>query len=224
MESTKNGKLSPMPKVKICGNTNTKDAKLAIDQGADYLGFIFAGSKRQVAANQAKDIMQSLPDFSNFVAVFHNQAKDEVEDILKITGIKIIQFHGDETSRYCSSFEERDFEVIKTFHIKDEMSLKRIDEYNVHAFLFDTYKAGQAGGTGETFDWDLIRDKPFITEKLFLAGGLNPDNLEEALKIVKPYAVDVASGVESAPGQKDPKKLKSFISIAKAFGKENVTK
>lgn len=204
-----------MPKVKICGNTNIEDAALAAGLGADYLGFIFAESKRKVETAQALEIRKALPDFENFVAVFFNQPKQEVEEIVTSLGISFIQFHGDETSLYCKYFEDKGFKVIKTFRIKDSMSLKRIDEYNLHAFLFDTYSAETKGGTGVPFDWNLIEDRPYVHESLFLAGGLNVDNLEEAIRRVKPFAVDVASGVEKQPGKKDPVLLERFIEIAK---------
>ncbi len=204
-----------MPKVKICGNTNPADARLAADLGADYLGVIFAESKRRVSIDQARTIIQSLPQFKNFVAVFSNQPKEEVERVVNDLGIRILQFHGEETALYCQSFTEKGFEVIKTFRIKDKMSLKRLDEYNVSAFLFDTYSHDEKGGTGLPFDWELIEDRPFVHEKLFLAGGLNVKNLGKAIQKIRPFAVDVASGVEKSPGKKDPKLLEEFIRIAK---------
>ena len=112
-------------------------------------------------------------------------------------------------------FMREGYEVIKTFHVKDAMSLKRLDEYNVSAFLFDTYSQSEKGGSGRTFDWGIIEDRPYVHEKLFLAGGLNVTNVVDAIKAVKPFAVDVASGVESSPGVKDPKLLKEFISLVK---------
>lgn len=203
-----------MTKVKICGNMNPEDAKLAASFGADYLGLIFAESKRRIDAVKAKNIVSSLPGFKNFVGVFMNQPKDEVETIIRETGIRILQFHGDEPSLYCRSFMDKGFQVIKTFRIKDAMSLKRIDEYDVTAFLFDTYSS-EGGGSGKTFDWSLIQDRPYVHEKLFLAGGLNVENVRSATEKVKPYAVDVASGVEKEPGKKDPDKLKTFIQLVK---------
>lgn len=204
-----------MPKVKICGNTNSEDAGLAVDLGADYLGLIFAESKRRVSVNQARSVIQSLDHFKNFVGVFSNQPKEEVERIVSDLGIRILQFHGEETALYCQYFTSRGFEVIKTFRIKDKMSLKRIDEYDVSAFLFDTYSHEEKGGTGVPFDWELIEDRPFVHEKLFLAGGLNVTNLRKAIQKVRPFAVDVASGVEKSPGKKDSKLLEEFIRIAK---------
>lgn len=204
-----------MTKVKICGNTNFEDARLAADLGADYLGFIFTESKRLISADVALKIMKQMPDFKNFVGVFFNQNKEEVEEIAEKTGLRILQFHGDETARYCESFMDKGYGIIKSFRIKDAMSLKRIDEYNVTAFLFDAYIKDQAGGTGQTFDWKLIADKPFIHDKLFLAGGLNVSNIQLAISTVRPYAVDVASGVEKQPGRKDPALLREFIALAK---------
>ncbi len=204
-----------MTKVKICGNTNPEDALLAAQLGADYLGLIFAESKRRVAKGKASEIIQALPGFKNFVGVFMNQPKPEVEAMVKDLGIKILQFHGDETALYCQYFMDKGYQVIKTFRIKDEMTLKRLDDYDTTAFLFDTFSKEEGGGTGKPFDWHLIEQKPYIQEKLFLAGGLNVKNLADAIKQIKPYAVDVASGVEKAPGIKDPELLRQFISIAK---------
>lgn len=204
-----------MPKVKICGNTNLEDVELAKELGADYLGFIFTESKRRVAPATVLSIVHAIPAFKNFIGVFANQPKEKVEKLAHDAGIRILQFHGDETARYCQWFTQRGYEVIKTFRIKDKMSLKRIDEYNVDGFLFDTYSADEKGGTGIPFDWDLIEDRPYVHEKLFLAGGLNIHNLGQAIKKVHPFAVDVASGVESSPGKKDPKLLEEFIRIAK---------
>ena len=215
-----------MSKVKICGNTNLMDARLAAQLGADYLGIIFTESKRKISVPSAKAILQAMPDFKNFVGVFSNQPKAEVENIARQTGIKILQFHGEETALYCEHFMEQGFQVIKTFHMKDAMSLKRIDEYNVTAFMLDTYSMDGGGGTGQTFDWELVghEHRPFFHDKLFLAGGLNVRNLQAALAKLNPYAVDVASGVEKEPGKKDPALLEEFIRIAKEGTKQNASK
>ena len=204
-----------MPQVKICGNTNLRDALKAKELGADFLGFIFCESKRKIMPDQAREIMSSIGKFDQFVGVFANQTKEEVEAIAEKLGLKWLQFHGDETSRYCQYFMDKQYHVIKTFRIKDLMSLKRIGEYDVSAFLFDTYSREQLGGTGKTFDWNLIAEKSYVREKLFLAGGLTIHNLDAAIKQVNPYAVDVASGVEKSPGIKDHQLLEQFISIAK---------
>lgn len=205
-----------MTRIKICGNTNLDQAKLAVELGADYLGFIFVPtSKRVVTMDQAREIVDGLGSFANTVGVFCNQPKREVEQIAVGLGLRMLQFHGDETALYCDHFMKTGYEVIKTFHVKDAMSLKRLDEYNVSAFLFDTYSQSEKGGTGKPFNWSVIEDRPYVHEKLFLAGGLNVKNVVDAVRTVKPFAVDVASGVESAPGTKDPRLLQEFITLVK---------
>ncbi len=205
-----------MTRVKICGNTNYEQAQLAADLGADYLGFIFAPtSKRVITVDNAMGILAKLAGFKNTVGVFCNQPKKEVEIIADRLQLKFLQFHGEETALYCDSFIRKGYEIIKTFHVKDAMSLKRIAEYNVSAFLFDTYSHSEKGGSGIPFDWSIIEDKPYVHDKLFLAGGLNPVNVAQAIEKVRPFAVDVASGVESSPGTKDPRLLRSFIENVK---------
>ena len=207
-----------MTRVKICGNTSYEDARLAVDLGADYIGFIFApSSKRIVTFEKAAEILTKLANFKNTVGVFCNQPKKEVETIAGRLRLKFLQFHGEETALYCDSFMQKGYEIIKTFHVKDAMSLKRLGEYNVSAFLFDTYAHSEKGGTGIPFDWSIIEDKPYVHDKLFLAGGLNPLNVAQAIEKVRPFAVDVASGVESGPGIKDPKLLRAFIENAKGI-------
>ena len=159
--------------------------------------------------------MNQVPVFKNFVGVFANQPKKEAEQIAKMLGLKWVQFHGEETSRYCDYFMNSGFQVIKSFRIKDALSLKRLDEYNVSAFLFDTYSKTEKGGTGKTFDWTILKDKSYVHDRLFLAGGLTPHNLKHAIKLIRPYAIDVASGVEKSPGIKDPALLEQLIVIAK---------
>lgn len=205
-------------KIKICGNTNLCDAELAHKLGADFLGFIFAKSKRQITAVDAKQIMKAMPRFGNFVGVFANQPKHEVEKIAGDLGLTWLQFHGDETSRYCDYFLNHNYRVIKTFRIKDRLSLKRLDEYNVTSFLFDAYSKQSLGGTGETFDWSVIEDKAYVHDRLFLAGGLTAGNVAQAIQTVHPYAVDVASGVEREPGVKDPQLLEMMIKLVKGSG------
>ena len=183
--------------------------------GADYVGLIFAESKRKLDIAAAEPIVSAMPSHTPFVGVFANQPKPDVENIAAKLRLKILQFHGEETSLYCESFMEKGFQVIKTFRIKDALSLKRIDEYNVTAFLFDTFSKSAAGGTGITFDWNLLVDRPFLKDRFFLAGGLNTQNLRQAIETVHPFAVDVASGVEKSPGRKDPELLAQFIRIAK---------
>ena len=204
-------------KVKICGNTNQEDVRLAISLGADYIGLIFAESKRKVALAAAKEIVSAFPKFKSFVGVFCNQPKQEVEAAAVELGLPLLQFQGDETALYCSHFRNAGFQVIKTFHVRDAMSLKRIDEYDADYFLLDTYSPHERGGTGIPFDWRLLDERPIVHEKLFLAGGLNGQNVVQAIEKVRPYAVDVASGVEGTPGRKSPELLKQFIQLAKGI-------
>ncbi len=204
-----------MTKVKICGNTNVEDVKLGKTFGADFLGFIFAKSKRQITPEKAALIIKEAGEFDNYVGVFANQPKEEVEGIAKALKLKWLQFHGEERSRYCHYFTNKGFQVIKTFHIKDALSLKRLEEYDVSAFLFDTYSGNEKGGTGKTFDWKMVEDVAYVRDRLFLAGGLTVHNVQQAIASAHPYAIDVASGVEKSPGIKDPKLLKEFIQIAK---------
>ena len=210
-----------MTRIKICGNRSYEHARLAVELGADYLGFIFVpSSKRFITPETGEAILAKLPDFKNIVGVFCNQPKKEVEQIGNRLGLKYLQFHGEETALYCDAFMQKGFEVIKTFHVKDAMSLKRIDEYNVSAFLFDTYSRSEKGGSGISFDWNVIEDKPYVHDKLFLAGGLNPENIADAVEKIHPFAVDVASGVESSPGVKDPEKLRAFFERATGVKRE----
>ena len=205
-----------MTRVKICGNTNYENARLAVDLGADYLGFIFVpNTKRVLTVENAEKILSGLKGFTNTVGVFCNQPKKEVEVIAQRLGFKYLQFHGEETALYCESFMQKGFHIIKTFHVKDAMSLKRLDEYNVSAFLFDTFASSEKGGTGKPFSWDIIEDRPYVHDKLFLAGGLNIQNVQQAISQVRPFAVDIASGVESSPGIKDPELLRAFIQKVK---------
>ena len=204
-----------MTQVKICGNTNPEDVRLAVSLGADYLGLIFAESKRKIDVRAAAAMMAAVPQFKKFVGIFCNQPKNEVESIAKELGLQYLQFHGEETALYCKYFMDLGYQVIKVFRIKDAMSLKRLEEYNVTAFLFDTFSKDSSGGTGIPFDWNLIQDLPYVNEKLFLAGGLNPANLAAAIEKVRPFAVDAASGVEKEPGKKDPVLLEQFIRTAK---------
>jgi phosphoribosylanthranilate isomerase len=207
-----------MIKVKICGITCKDDAEAAVRFGADAIGFIFADSPRRVTPFAAKDIISSLPPFIATVAVFVNEDEEEVRRIANFCGISILQFHGDETPSYCSKFPR----AIKAFRIKDisctskkyealaSPEEKKIKEYNVSAWLLDTYCDGKYGGTGKTFNWgeacELAKEG-----RVILSGGLTPENVALAIRLVSPYAVDVSSGVEEYPGKKDHKKLEEFI-------------
>ncbi len=200
-------------KVKICGITNLDDALAAVDAGADALGFVFCDSSpRRVAPGIADAVISRLPPFVTAVGLFVNAPEAAVREILNQCRIQTLQFHGAESPNYCQSFKQC---VIKAFRVQDETSLAALVDYSVAGWLLDSYVPGQAGGTGARFNWDLaVRAKAWCP-RLILAGGLTPANVAEAVRQVRPYAVDVSSGVESAPGRKDRAKLNAFIRAAK---------
>lgn len=198
-----------MVRVKICGITNYRDAHEAVYCGAWALGFIFyKKSPRYIQPSTAREIVETLPPFVTAVGVFVDEKEEAVRKICHCVGIHAVQFHGDEDPSYCRQF--KGFKVIKAFRIKDEVNWRRVRKYKVDAYLFDTYLEGARGGTGETFQWEILReanfDRPFI-----LSGGLNPGNVREAIKILHPYAVDVASGVEKSSGVKNHRLMRAFF-------------
>jgi phosphoribosylanthranilate isomerase len=201
-----------MVRVKICGITNLGDALVAAECGADALGFVFfKGSPRYVPPDGARRIILKLPPFITTVGVFVDEKPEEVERIMKHAAIDVAQFHGHEPPEACVI----DRKVIKAIRIKELIDLEPLKRYRVSAFLLDTYTPESFGGTGQIFNWDVAVDaKQF--GKIILAGGLNPDNVEKAIGRVRPYAVDVSSGVEEEKGKKDHRKLKLFIERAKS--------
>lgn len=201
-----------MVKIKICGITNLEDALAASDAGADALGFnFFKKSPRYVEPEKAAEIITRLPPFVMPVAIFVNEREDKIRDIMFTTGIKVLQFHGDERPEFCGRFAAR---AIKAFQVKDKESLKQMVHYHVSGLLLDSYRDGVRGGTGTTFDWHLaVVAKTF--GRVILAGGLTPDNVSEAVKLVQPYGVDVAGGVEKEKGIKDHAKIKKFVTAVR---------
>lgn len=201
-------------KVKICGITNLDDALAAVDAGADALGFVFyEGSPRCVTPATVKDVLRRLPPFVTAVGLFVDAPEAAVREVLEQCHLHVLQFHGAESSEYCRKFQGS---VIKAFRVRDETSLEALSEYAVAGTLLDSYAPGQAGGTGARFNWDLAVRAKARCGRLILAGGLTPANVAEAVRQVRPYAVDVSSGVESVPGRKDVAKLKAFVRAAKA--------
>ncbi len=199
-----------MVRVKICGITCQEDASFAVTLGVDALGFIFAKSPRQVDLKTARDIIVSLPPFVMSVGVFVNETREKIREITEYCGLDMLQLHGDETPDMCEQFMPR---AIKAFQLKDADSLKKIKPYcgNVRALLFDTWSKDKRGGIGRTFDWGLaVKGKDFGVP-VILSGGLNPGNIEEAISVVKPFAVDVNSGVEESPGKKDHGLMKELM-------------
>jgi phosphoribosylanthranilate isomerase len=203
-----------MVKIKICGITNVEDALFAHSLGVDMLGFVFAKSKRKLTPEAASKIIGEVPHSTVIVGVFVNEKEERVREVLELCGLDVLQFHGNEPPSYILKFRER---TIKSFRIKDKNSLKDIPKYKADIYLLDTYSPKEYGGTGEVFNWDLaVEAKKF--GPIMLAGGLNPDNVEEAVKKVRPFAVDVSSGVESRPRKKDKKKLEEFVRRVRGMG------
>jgi len=199
-------------RIKICGITNMEDAEAAVGFGADALGFIFyKGSKRYIDPETAGDIISNLPPFLTTVGVFVNQDLDEIIEIKDKTSINAVQLHGDEDPQFCNSVPTK---VIKVFRVKGTLDPGKVAQYPVQAILLDTYSDDEYGGTGRSFDWGIIEEMSH-PKKVILSGGLTPENVAEAVRIVKPYAVDVSSGVEATPGKKDHQKLKNFIEAIK---------
>ncbi|MDP3111420.1 MAG: phosphoribosylanthranilate isomerase [Thermodesulfovibrionales bacterium] len=203
-----------MVRVKMCGITNLEDALAAVEFGADALGFVFfKKSPRYISPAKAKAIIKKLPPFISSVGVFVNEDNIIVEKIADQTGIDAIQLHGDEPPKACNLSRP----VIKAIRVKSIDNLEIISKYKnkVSAFLLDTYTPEIFGGTGQIFNWDIaIEAKQF--GKIILAGGLTPENVEQAVRQVHPYAVDVSSGVEAEKGKKDHAKLRLFIKRAKS--------
>jgi phosphoribosylanthranilate isomerase len=201
-----------MIRIKVCGITNIEDALAAQALGADAIGMVFAESPRRVEKEQAREIVQALPPFVHLIGVFVDEEKSVIEDIADFCRLTVLQFHGSESPEYCAGFGRL---VIKAFRISQREDIERLKPYQgkVSAFLLDTYHPVFAGGTGQAFDWDMAKEAGKIGP-IILAGGLNPDNIEAAIRAVKPYAVDVSSGVEMTPGKKDHDKMRLFIERA----------
>lgn len=203
--------MSSNLKVKVCGLTNLADAQQAVDYGADLIGFIFASSPRQVSSKEVQRIINNLTGDFAAVGVFANQDLATVQRIAQDCNLDYLQLHGSESPSYCEQLAEP---IMKAFSIKDRDSLAELEKYKVERYLLDTYHPDKLGGTGETFNWELAQEAKQYGP-VFLAGGLEPDNVQEAIEQVNPAGVDVSSGVEAKPGEKNYKKLKLFMQRAK---------
>lgn len=199
-------------RVKICGITREEDARAAIDSGADAIGLVFySKSPRYVELSAAAKIAREVGPFVSLVGLFVNADVAQVREAIKTVGLDLLQFHGDEDEAYCAQFE---MPYLKAIRMSPELELKKaVSRYpSARGFLFDAWNKEKYGGTGETFEWErlsAVADIPFI-----LAGGLTPENIEQAVTAVKPYAVDVSGGVEKSPGIKSPELIQQFIQRA----------
>jgi phosphoribosylanthranilate isomerase len=193
-----------MTRIKICGLTNREDALLAVEAGADALGLVFADSPRRVTPAAAERIVAGLPPLVSVIGVFRNHRVEEIRSIVRRVGLDRVQLHGDESPDDCERLAPK---VIKRFDILEndtsETLRERMERYRVSAYLLDP-----GAGSGRKFDWSLARDLP---GPLIVSGGLTPENVGEAIRTLRPYAVDVSSGVEHEPGRKDAEKVKAFI-------------
>ncbi len=207
-----------MTEIKVCGMTNREDALFAASCGVGALGFIFyEKTPRAVTPEKAKEIIAALPGEVVKIGVFVNHVYDEIERIRKFCNLDMIQLHGDESPEFCRRFPSS--MVIRALSPRTEDDLRLIDDYPGTPILMDAYAPGLRGGTGRTADWNLAR-VVMKTHSLILAGGLNPDNILEALASVSPDAVDINSGVETAPGKKDHKKIRAIIDLIR--GRDNM--
>lgn len=195
-------------KVKICGITNYEDAVAAMDFGADLLGFNFySKSPRYIAPSEAADIINQLPGFIDIVGVFVNAPIEEIHNTKQICSLNWVQLHGDEDPEFCNSLRSHDVKTMKAIRVKDKTDIERTKSFFTDAILLDAFNPKKYGGTGISFDWNIIGH---IGKRIFLAGGINPDNAATAVKLGV-YGIDVCSGVETSPRKKDHKKMKQLF-------------
>ncbi|MCX6135642.1 MAG: phosphoribosylanthranilate isomerase [Ignavibacteriales bacterium] len=200
--------------VKICGITNGEDAHHAVRCGADALGFVFfEESPRFISHRRAAAIVHSVPDHISKIGVFVNADLGFVREIVKRVNLSAVQLLGNEGPDDLVNFETS---VIKVFRVKPDFDVEVMKNYIIDAFLLDAHTEGMLGGTGKTFDWNIaVKAKEY--GRVILSGGLTPDNVEDAVRFVRPYGVDVSSGVEAQPGKKDPERIRDFIMRAKSI-------
>ena len=207
-----------MTRIKICGITNIDDALMSIDVGADALGFNFVPDTPRYFKDikAAAKIIEQLPPFITTVGLFVNADSALIQSIADECHLDMLQLHGDESPQFCQGFNRR---VVKAVRVKDESSFSLMSDYRVSGYLLDTYVKGKMGGTGVAFDWRFaVKAKQY--GQIILAGGLNPNNVGAAVQQVRPYGVDVSSGVEASPGRKDPDKVGAFIRNVKEVDRE----
>ena len=195
-------------KIKICGITNYEDANAAADMGADILGFNFyKESPRYVAPEKAAKIISKLSAFTDIAGVFVNSSFDEINEIINKTQINWVQFHGDEKPQFCQAFMSVNIKTMKAIRVKNQSDVARASDYSTDAILLDAYDPAKYGGTGISFNWNVVGN---ISQRIFLAGGINPENAAKAVELGV-YGIDVCSGIESAPGKKDHKKMQKLF-------------
>ena len=207
-------------RVKICGITSVEDAHAAVRSGADALGFVFVpGTPRAVTAHQAATIIRALPPFISRVGLFVDTEVSTMLETARISGVDTVQLHGDELPETCQKMRQF-LRVLKAFRVRGPETLRLLEDFIgvTDAFLLDAFVPGVHGGTGARFDWAQAVEAKALGHPLVLAGGLNPNNVADAVGLVGPYAVDVSSGVELAPGRKDPEKVRNLIEAVRKAG------
>jgi phosphoribosylanthranilate isomerase len=208
-----------MVKVKICGITRWTDAKKSFTEGAELLGFNFyRKSPRYITPAAARRIVRRLPKNVKAVGVFVNESEENILATVRIAGLHQVQLHGDEKPEMVARLR-RKIVVIKAVRVGERSHISQLSKFaKADAFLLDAFDSKQRGGTGRTFDWSLLRNARF-GKKVFLAGGLTAENIRHAIRIVKPYAVDVCTGVEARPGKKDPRRITALMLAVKSAKK-----
>ena len=204
-------------RVKICGITNMEDALMAAEMGADALGFVFyRKSPRFITAENAAAIVRQLPPFVTTIGLFVDESGARVDSVRRQVGLDCLQFHGNESQNYLSQFSCR---VIKAVRVADRSSLRAVGQLQANALLLDSYRPGEPGGTGTTFDWTWLEGLE-TSARIILAGGLTPENVREAIGHCRPYGVDCSSGVEKSPGVKDRRLVGAFIKAVRDADRE----
>lgn len=203
-----------MTLVKICGITNLDDALAAVTAGVDALGFNFyKPSPRYITPQHAREIIEQLPGSILTVGVFVNEESNTVRAIANEAGLRALQLHGDESPEYCRALTG--FYIIKTFAVSDSFDIQAPRAYEVEAIMLDTKHHNLRGGTGQVFDWSVAKQLRPTISKLFLAGGLSPENVENAVEIVRPFAVDACSALEDRPGIKNHERMRVFVNMVR---------
>ncbi|MEO7672744.1 MAG: phosphoribosylanthranilate isomerase [Pyrinomonadaceae bacterium] len=209
-----------MAEIKICGITNLEDALLCVQLGADTLGFNFyPASPRYIDPKNARVIVEQMPVNILNVGVFVNADAETIQAAAETAGLGAVQLHGDETPAFARDLRERlKLPVIKAFRVSKDFTPEDVRQFDVDAVLLDTFSPTMHGGTGETFDWNTARKVRKIFPRMYLAGGISPENVHLAISEVDPFAIDACSSLESSPGKKDPRRLHLFIEEAKRNG------
>ena len=209
-----------MTKIKICGLTRTEDIEMVNEFLPDYIGFVFAKSRRQVSAEQAKELKNKLRPAIKAVGVFVNEKPENIAEIANQGIIDLIQIHGDEDAAYCAQLRKlTQAPIIKVVRVELEDDFAGIEEFDCDYYLFDTLSSKEYGGTGKAFDHSILYNKE-IKKPFFVAGGLNQDNVAAVIEAIKPYGVDASGGVET-DGSKDVNKIKEFIKQGRIVGKND---